>query len=125
MTVAEKIKNSAPKGQLHCGMAFKIAEELTIDPRTVGDMANQLKVRIINCQLGFFSVEKATHEDLRGMAIAPQVAEEVKASLVDGKLPCKAAFQVARKLNAGRKLVGDTATKLKIKISECQLGCFP
>jgi hypothetical protein len=125
MRVAEKIRNSAPKGQLPCGMAFKIAEELNVAPRTVGDMANQLKVRIINCQLGFFSVEKATHEDLTGTSLAPQLAEEVKASLVNGKLPCKVAFQVARKLNAGRKLVGDTATQLKIKISECQLGCFP
>ena len=51
--------------------------------------------------------------------------EELKASLVEGKLPCAVAFQIARKLKVAPKEVGDAANALKIKISSCQLGCFP
>ncbi len=50
--------------------------------------------------------------------------EELKASLVDGKLPCAVAFKIARKLKITPKQVGDTANKLKIRVSNCQLGCF-
>ncbi len=50
---------------------------------------------------------------------------EIKAALVDGKLPCAVAFQIARKLKVAPKVVGDTANRLSIKISSCQLGCFP
>jgi len=51
--------------------------------------------------------------------------EELKASLVAGKLPCAVAFRIARKLKVSPKQVGDAANRLKIKISSCQLGCFP
>lgn len=51
--------------------------------------------------------------------------QEVKESLVDGKLPCAVAFKIAKKLQVAPKEVGDTANKLKIKIANCQLGCFP
>jgi len=51
--------------------------------------------------------------------------EELKASLVEGKLPCAIAFKIAKKLKVAPKEVGDAANELKIKISSCQLGCFP
>ena len=53
------------------------------------------------------------------------VEKELKASLVDGKLPCAVAFKIARKLRVTPRQVGDTANKLNIKIVGCQLGCFP
>jgi len=51
--------------------------------------------------------------------------EEIEASLVNGKLPCAVAFKVAKKLRVSPKKVGDMANKLNVKISSCQLGCFP
>lgn len=120
----EKIRASAVNGQIPCATAFRVAEKLQLAPRMIGDKANQLKVRIINCQLGCFYVEKATHEDLEGKFIDPRLTGEVQGALIEGKLPCKTAFQIAEKLKAGRKQVGDAATKLKIKIADCQLGCF-
>ena len=50
---------------------------------------------------------------------------ELKASLVNGKLPCAVAFKIAKKLKVAPGQVGDTANKLGVKISSCQLGCFP
>lgn len=53
------------------------------------------------------------------------IEDAVKASLVDGKLPCAVAFGIAKKLKVSPRQVGDTANGLQIKIVTCQLGCFP
>ena len=50
---------------------------------------------------------------------------ELKASLVNSKLPCAVAFKIAEKHKVPPSQVGNTANKLGIKISSCQLGCFP
>ena len=51
--------------------------------------------------------------------------DELKVSLVNGKLSCAVAFKIARKLKVTPRDVGDAANKLNIKIASCQLGCFP
>ena len=50
---------------------------------------------------------------------------EIQDSLINGKLPCAVAFKIAKKLKVSPRQVGDTASKLNIKIKSCQLGCFP
>jgi hypothetical protein len=57
--------------------------------------------------------------------IEKALEEEMRASLVSGKLPCAAAFWIAKKFKVAPKEVGDAANRLKIKIASCQLGCFP
>ena len=56
--------------------------------------------------------------------VARMLEDEMRASLVNGKLPCAVAFRIARKLKISPRQVGDTANRLNIKISSCQLGCF-
>jgi len=51
--------------------------------------------------------------------------EEIRVSLVNGRLPCAQAFRIAKKFKVAPKDVGDTANRLSIKICTCQLGCFP
>ena len=50
----KKIKSSLVEGKLPCAIAFKIAKELKVSPSNVGEAANQLSVKICNCQLGCF-----------------------------------------------------------------------
>lgn len=57
--------------------------------------------------------------------MSAELEEKVRASLVNGKLPCSVAFQIAKELKVNPQQVGETANQLKIKISQCQLGCFP
>ncbi len=121
----EKVTASLVDGQLPCPIAFKIAKEPKVSLQEIGQAANKLEIRIINCQLGCFQVEKATHQDLNGIAIKKVLVEEIETSLVNGKLPCVVALALARKVKVAPKEVGDTATKQKIKLSGCQLGCFP
>ena len=51
--------------------------------------------------------------------------EDLKASLVDGKLLCPVAFKLAEKHGVKPRVFGDMANRLDIKIAGCQLGCFP
>jgi hypothetical protein len=50
---------------------------------------------------------------------------KMKSSLVDGRLPCAVAFKIAKELKVSPRDVGDAANRLSVKISSCQLGCFP
>ena len=122
--LVKEINASLAEGRLPCPMAFKTALKLSIIPITVGTKADELGIKISNCQLGCFGKEKATHEELSDMVIASAVAEAVQLSLVSGKILCKTAWDVAKKLKVNRRKVGDTASKLNIRVSDCQLGCF-
>jgi hypothetical protein len=50
----KKIKSSLVDGRLLCPVAFKIAKELKVSPREVGEAADRLSVKIGGCQLGCF-----------------------------------------------------------------------
>ena len=53
-TLEEELEASLVNGKLPCAVAFKIARKLKVAPRKVGDTANRLDIRIVNCQLGCF-----------------------------------------------------------------------
>lgn len=120
----EELRASVTDNHLPCATAWDIAQKLKVSRRQVGDSSDELKMRIVDCQLGCFQVRKATHEDIVNLQPARPLVEQIQASLVDGNLPCAVAFKVARKLEASPKEVGDAATRMKVHIVDCQLGCF-
>ncbi|MDT3699277.1 MAG: hypothetical protein RO469_07590 [Thermincola sp.] len=56
--------------------------------------------------------------------IPANLLEAVKNAATDGKLSCVAAHSLAEKLGVELIMVGKAADELKIKIKDCQLGCF-
>jgi hypothetical protein len=52
--VKARIKAAAPKGRIACPTAFRLAEELSLSRRDLGELLNELKIKIIQCQLGCF-----------------------------------------------------------------------
>jgi len=52
--IVAKLKELARDGKITCAMAQKIAVENKIPLKQVGDMLNQMKIKIIQCQLGCF-----------------------------------------------------------------------
>lgn len=52
--ILEEIKKRATDGRLPCAIARKIAEDLGISYRDIGEAADNLQIKIINCQLGCF-----------------------------------------------------------------------
>ncbi|MBI2860253.1 MAG: hypothetical protein HYX91_01945 [Chloroflexi bacterium] len=120
----EKVVSSLVDNQLPCATAFDIAREMKASLRQVGDAANELKVRLVSCQLGCFQVKKSTHDDLQGAAPDQELAAKIKASLIEGHLPCAVAMKLASETGVTPRKIGDTATLEKIRIAKCQLGCF-
>jgi LAO/AO transport system kinase len=53
-----------------------------------------------------------------------KIAAEIKKKVVNGRLSCPVAREIAEKFSIPYKEVGKTADELKIKISRCELGCF-
>jgi hypothetical protein len=52
--VKAKIKAAAPEGKIPCAAAFRLAEELGLSRKDLGELLNELKIKIIQCQLGCF-----------------------------------------------------------------------
>ena len=54
-----------------------------------------------------------------------ELKQKIKEVLVNDKLPCANALRIADELQVPPMLVRETADEMEIKISSCQLGCFP
>lgn len=57
--------------------------------------------------------------------MSSKLEEKIMQSLVSGKLPCAVAFKIAEEMRVVPLSVKEAADELDIKISACQLGCFP
>jgi len=53
-----------------------------------------------------------------------KLEETILAKAKDGKLPCEICFKIADDFGIPKKELTKVLNKMKIKISECQLGCF-
>ena len=52
--IIAKLKEAAKDGKIPCAMAFKIAKECNVSTKEIGNLLNQLKIKISSCQLGCF-----------------------------------------------------------------------
>ena len=57
--------------------------------------------------------------------MSDKLDEKIMQSLVNGKLPCATAFKIAEEMRVVPRAVKEAADELEVKISSCQLGCFP
>ena len=52
------------------------------------------------------------------------IVKAIELALADGKLPCPAAFAIAKDLAVTPQAVGDAADLMNVHLSRCQLGFF-
>lgn len=52
--VEREMRAALVGGRLPCAVAFRIAKELGVTPKVIGDAANRLNIKIAKCQLGCF-----------------------------------------------------------------------
>lgn len=123
--VREEAGADSGEGHLPCARALGIVRRLEIPPGDIGDAANRLNIRIIDCQLGCFGLKKAVPDENEIFSVPAALNDAILAALVDGRLPCSSAHEIVRKLETPPDNVGKTATRQQVKISSCQLGCFP
>lgn len=52
--IIEKIKSHTKNNKIVCKQALKIAEEEKIPSKELGEMLNEMKIKVAGCQLGCF-----------------------------------------------------------------------
>jgi hypothetical protein len=53
-----------------------------------------------------------------------KIKEAIQAASVNSRLSCEKAHELAQTLKVSLKELGTISNELKIKIANCQLGCF-
>jgi hypothetical protein len=64
------------------------------------------------------------HQKRASAEIERLVSEELRRAAIGGRISCRTAMTVAEKLGVMPILVGRLADVNKIRITDCQLGCF-
>jgi hypothetical protein len=114
----------AAGGRLPCAVAFDIAKRLSVLPDAIGLAADLLEVRLAKCQLGLFGYHPKKSIVKPAASVAPELEEAILASLVNDRLPCKSAWDIAKEFGVHKMKVSAACDAMKIKIRPCQLGAF-
>jgi hypothetical protein len=122
--VKEKILDKAKNGEIACAVAFQIAEELGVSPAEIGKAMDLLELKLAKCQLGLFGY-KPEKKIVKPKQPDDQNLEKVlRGALVDGKLSCRDAWDIALKFKISKMSVSAACEAVNIKIKPCQLGAF-
>jgi hypothetical protein len=117
------------EGQLSCQQAHALARGFGMEPLEVGLAADEAGVRIFRCQLGLFgygSKADGTHKIARPMEqIPPQIEAALRGEAGEEGLACAAMWRIADRLGISRLEASNAAEGLRLRVSHCQLGCFP
>ena len=123
-TIAEKINKHIVNNELACAVAFKIAEELAVPPAEVGKTLDLLNLKLNKCQLGLFGYGPAKKKVTPKAPDNPRMEDDIHRKLIDGKLACRDAWDIASQYKVPKMTVSSACESLGIKIKPCQLGAF-
>lgn len=122
--LAETLQGELEDGGVSCQNAHAIAHRQHKSPRESGTALDLLNLRIVRCQLGLFGYTPRKRIVQPAATIDPELADEIRATLENGRLRCEAAWAIAARRQLPRLAVAETCEALKIKIGDCQLGAF-
>lgn len=127
--ILSAIEERLEAGQLACNQAHAIAEALGIEPIEVGRAADEANLRIFRCQLGLFGYgpkSEGKHKIVHAMEHVPErLAARLRAVVGPDGITCHQVWQVADALGYQRLEASSAAEAMGIRVSRCQLGCFP
>ncbi len=127
--IHQAILQRLQEGKLPCNRAFAIAQILGVEPLEVGMTANDADIRISNCQLGLFGYgpkAEGKHKIVHAMENLPQrLAARLRAAADGDEITCAAVWRVADGLGFKRLEASSAVEAMGLKVSRCQLGCFP
>jgi len=120
----DMVTASLQDGNLSCAAAFKIAQDARAPKIAVGEITDRLGIRITNCQIGCFKVDKIIHDNLDRKKIDDKIITMLEALRKNNELTCANVFELALKLKVTPMAIADVANLRNLKIHRCQLGCF-
>lgn len=118
--ILKRIKNK----KIPCAVAFEIAKALKISPENVGKTADLMNFKLTKCQLGLFGYQPKKKIVKPQYIINADVKDAVSAALVQGRLSCQLAWDIASRLHVNKMTVSSACEAMEIKIKDCQLGAF-
>jgi hypothetical protein len=123
--VADAIRKASVGEEVSCAEAFRIAQEKGVEPSEVGRTLDLLEMKITKCQLGLFGHELGKHLIVEpAEAVSPELEKALRAGLADGRLPCAAAWEIAKRFALPKMDITAACEKLNLRIRQCQLGTF-
>ena len=123
--IARAVKAALTGGELACADAERISGEAGVPMAEVGRTADLLEIRIGRCQLGLFGYDAPGGRIVRPAdRVEAGLEAAIRARLLDGRLPCESAWQIAADKKIPRLNVCSACEALKIKVKPCQLGAF-
>jgi len=122
--IAEAVKQKTSNGKITCAASHKIATELKVTPSKVGLVSDLLEVKLCKCQLGLFGYGPQRRIVKPAETIMPALKQAIETSLVDNRLPCLTAWEIADRFGLKKMDISSACEALKVKISACQIGSF-
>lgn len=119
-----KVKESLKEGYLACPVAWKIAKDEGVPKIAVGEIADRLGIRVTDCQLGCFKVEKMVYDNPDHKPIDSKIVTELEKLIERNELTCPKVFELARKYKVKPLDIANEVSARGLKFLECQLGCF-
>lgn len=52
--IKARIQAAAPENRIPCAVALQLAQELGLSKARLGELLNEMRIKIIHCQLGCF-----------------------------------------------------------------------
>lgn len=121
--IAADVQNLAVEGRISCANAFVAVENLHAESGEVGKTIDLLAIKICKCQLGLFGHD-AGKFITPAQSVAPELKKAISANLVNGRLACFRAWEIARMLRISKMDVSSACEALGIRVKPCQLGAF-
>jgi hypothetical protein len=125
----EAMLNRLEDGRLPCNQAFAIAQILGLEPLHVGLTANEEGMRISRCQLGLFGYgpkAEGKHKIVDTMEDVPErLAARLRSEARQDGITCSGVWRAADGLGIRRMEASSACEAMGIKVTRCQLGCFP
>jgi len=122
--IQKEILKRTKGNTIACAVAFDIAKLLDVLPDRIGRSADLMNVRLTKCQLGLFGYPAKNKIVEPAAGIAPELADAIRSNLLDDRLPCRNAWEIAARLEVSKMTVSSACEAMGIKIKPCQLGAF-
>lgn len=120
----QEILKQTKDGNISCKAAEKISEKMKISLGEIGVAIDVLNINLAQCQLGLFGFDGGKRTVTAAPSVSPDLESRIRGALVNNRLPCKAAWDIAGEHGIKRLDVSNACEKLKIKVKPCQLGAF-
>ena len=118
------VKSNLKDGYLACPLAWTLAKKSDVPRIAIGAITDKLGVRITDCQLGCFKVDKTLYSEPPRETLDQEMIAELERLNSDKKLTCENAFELSSKYRQKPMVTGNEASARNMKIRNCQLGCF-